>query len=106
MRGSTKIGSLSKDRIVIQQIQHNEADHLLDSSTRYMESLYPAESNHLVDVEELLQPRNHFLGAFIEQGTPFELFEARRDLGFWTGLQRYLPVWDEMIDEFNARVAG
>jgi putative acetyltransferase len=66
VRGSTKIGSLSKDRIVIQQIQHNEADHLLDSSTRYMESLYPAESNHLVDVEELLQPRNHFLGAFIE----------------------------------------
>jgi hypothetical protein len=41
-----------------------------------------------------------------QQGTPFELFEARRDLGFWTGLQRYLPVWDEMIDEFNARVAG
>ena len=66
MRGSTKISSLSKDRIVIQQIQHNEADHLLDSSTRYMEDLYPAESNHLVDLEELLQPRNHFLGAFIK----------------------------------------
>ena len=41
-----------------------------------------------------------------QQGTPFELFEARRDLGFWTGLQRYLPIWDEMIVDFNARVAA
>ncbi len=41
-----------------------------------------------------------------QQGTPFELFEARRDLSFWRGLQRYLPVWDEMIDDFNARVAA
>jgi len=41
-----------------------------------------------------------------QQGTPFELFEARRDLSFWRDLQRYLPVWDEMIDDFNARVAA
>ncbi len=41
-----------------------------------------------------------------QQGTPFELFEARRDLGFWRGLQRYVPLWDEMIRDFNARVAA
>ena len=40
-----------------------------------------------------------------QQGTPFELFEARRSQDFWRGLRRYLPVWDEMIGEFNARVA-
>ena len=40
-----------------------------------------------------------------QQGTPFELFEARRDQSFWRGLRRYLPVWDEMINDFNARVA-
>jgi cysteine synthase len=40
-----------------------------------------------------------------QQGTPFELFEARRDQSFWRGLRRYLPVWDEMITDFNARVA-
>ncbi len=60
---------MNKDRVVIRQIQHNEADHLLDASTRYMESLYHAESNHLVDVEVLLQPRNYFLGAFVEERT-------------------------------------
>jgi hypothetical protein len=34
------------------------------------------------------------------------LFEARRHQDFWRGLRRYLPVWDEMIGEFNARVAA
>ena len=67
MSQSTKVGSVNKDRIVIGQIQHNEAEHLLDASTRYMENLYPAESNHLLEVAELLQPRNHFLGAFIQE---------------------------------------
>ena len=60
---------MNKDGVVIRQIQHKEADHLLDASTRYMESLYHAESNHLVDVEVLLQPRNYFLGAFVEERT-------------------------------------
>ncbi|MEO6125360.1 MAG: pyridoxal-5'-phosphate-dependent protein subunit beta [Ilumatobacteraceae bacterium] len=41
-----------------------------------------------------------------QQGTPFELFEARRSQDFWRGLRRYLPVWDEMITEFNGRVAA
>jgi cysteine synthase len=41
-----------------------------------------------------------------QQGTPFELFEARRSQTFWRGLRRYLGVWDEMITEFNARVEG
>jgi len=41
-----------------------------------------------------------------QQGTPFELFEARRSQDFWRGLRRYLPVWDEMITDFNDRVAA
>ena len=41
-----------------------------------------------------------------QQGTPFELFEARRSQDFWRGLRRYLPVWDEMIMDFNDRVAA
>ncbi len=39
-----------------------------------------------------------------QQGTPFELFEQRRQQSFWRGLRRYVGVWDEMITEFNARV--
>ena len=33
------------------------------------------------------------------------MFEARRSQAFWRGLRRYLGVWDELIDDFNARVA-
>ena len=41
-----------------------------------------------------------------QQGTPFDVFEARRSQTFWKGLRRYLPVWDEMIGDFNDRVAS
>ena len=41
-----------------------------------------------------------------QQGTPFDLFEARRHQEFWRGLRRYLPVWDDMVRDFNARVAA
>jgi cysteine synthase len=41
-----------------------------------------------------------------QQGTPFDLFEQRRSQTFWRGLRRYLGVWDELIGEFNARVAA
>ncbi len=41
-----------------------------------------------------------------QQGTPFELFEARRHQSFWRGLRRLLPVWDDMIREFNERASA
>lgn len=40
-----------------------------------------------------------------QQGTPFELFERRRAQDFWVGLRGFIPRWDEMIEDFNARVA-
>ncbi len=36
---------------------------LLVASDAYMTSLYPAESNHLLDVETLRKPQMHFFGA-------------------------------------------
>ena len=41
-----------------------------------------------------------------QQGTPFEVFEQRRSQSFWRGLRRHLGAWDELIDEFNGRVAA
>ena len=63
----------------------------------------------MIDCTERDRNRIFNLGYYTwveQQGTPFELFEARRDQSFWVGLRRYLPVWDEMIGEFNSRVAG
>jgi hypothetical protein len=63
----------------------------------------------MIDCTERDRNRMFNLGYYTwveQQGTPFELFEARRHQDFWRGLRRYLPVWDEMIGEFNARVAA
>lgn len=37
-----------------------------------------------------------------QQGVSLEEFEARRDQDFWVGLRKLIPVWDKMIEEFNA----
>ena len=41
-----------------------------------------------------------------QQGTPVDVFEARRSASFWSGLHRYLETWDGLITEFNERVAA
>ena len=30
----------------------------------------------------------------------------RKDQNFWEGLQKFVPIWDEMIKDFNAKVAS
>jgi hypothetical protein len=37
-----------------------------------------------------------------QQGVSVEEFEARRSQDFWVGLRKLIPVWDKMIEEFNA----
>ncbi len=52
-------------QIELRPVQGNEADKLLHLSTQYMQSLYPAESNHLVDYEELYADNAIFIGAYL-----------------------------------------
>ena len=73
------------------------------------EHLTAASTDHMIDCTEADRRRIFNLGYYTwveQQGTPFELFEARRSQTFWKGLRRYVGVWDEMITDFNARVAG
>jgi cysteine synthase len=73
------------------------------------EHLGHIDTADMIDCTERDRNRIFNLGYYTwveQQGTPFELFEARRQQDFWVGLRRYLPVWDEMITEFNARVAA
>jgi hypothetical protein len=37
-----------------------------------------------------------------QQGISLEAFDRRRDQSFWDGLMDLVPVWDGMIDRFNA----
>jgi cysteine synthase len=73
------------------------------------EHLSAVDTDNMIDCTAADRRRIFNLGYYTwveQQGTPFELFEARRDQDFWRGLRRYVGVWDEMIDDFNAQVAA
>ena len=80
-----------------------------DAAEVFGEHLGSVDTDHMIDCTEADRRRIFNLGYYTwveQQGTPFELFEARRHQDFWRGLRRYVDVWDDMIDDFNARVAG
>jgi cysteine synthase A len=81
----------------------------LDAAQVWGEHLANVTTAHTLQLTERERNRIFNLGYYTwveQQGTPFELFEARRHQSFWQGLRRFVPVWDEMITEFNARVAA
>ena len=80
-----------------------------DAAEAFGEHLANVDTDNTIDCTEADRRRIFNLGYYTwveQQGTPFDLFEARRHQDFWKGLRRYVGVWDEMIDEFNGRVAA
>jgi putative acetyltransferase len=49
--------------LTIRQASASQVGHLIESSTLLLQSLYPEESNHLVDADDLDAPGNLLLGA-------------------------------------------
>jgi cysteine synthase len=80
-----------------------------DAAEVFGQHLGHVSTEHMIDMTEADRRRVFQLGYYTwveQQGTPFELFEERREQGFWRGLHRYLGVWDEMIGDLNAAVAA
>jgi cysteine synthase A len=80
-----------------------------DAAEAFGQHLAHVSTEHMIDMTEADRRRVFNLGYYTwveQQGTPFELFEQRRSQDFWRGLRRYVGIWDEMIDDFNARVAA
>jgi cysteine synthase len=78
----------------------------VDAAEVFAEHLAAADTDHIVELGERDRTRVFNLGYYTwveQQGTPLEVFEARRSQAFWRGLRSYLPVWDELITDFNAR---
>ncbi len=81
----------------------------LDAAQVWGEHLANVTTANALELTERERSRIFNLGYYTwveQQGTPFELFEARRQQSFWRDLRRFLPVWDEMITDFNGRVAA
>jgi cysteine synthase len=81
----------------------------LDAAAVWGEHLANVSTAHTLECTERVRNRIFNLGYYTwveQQGTPLELFEARRDQSFWRGLRRFLGVWDDMIAEFNGRLSA
>jgi hypothetical protein len=68
--------------------------------------LLGATTDHFLELTKTDRDRIFNLGYFTwveQQGVPLQEFEARRSQTFWRDLRETIPVWDQMIEEFNAR---
>ena len=66
------------------------------------------DTDHLLQLSDRDRDRVFNLGYFTwveQQGVDLAHFDARRDQAFWVALRDLVPVWDELIADFNARVA-
>lgn len=81
----------------------------IDAAEAFGEHLVSASTDAMIDCTERDRTRIFNLGYYTwveQQGTPLEVFEARRSQDFWRTVRSFAPVWDELIVEFNARVAA
>jgi cysteine synthase len=70
------------------------------------ECIAGASTADMIELTERERRRVFNLGYYTwveQQGISVHDFEARRNQAFWKNLQSQLPVWDEMIIEFNRR---
>jgi cysteine synthase len=66
-------------------------------------------TEHLLELSHRDRERIFNLGYFTwveQQGVSLEDFKARKDQSFWRGLRELLPVWDQLIEEFNDRTGA
>ncbi|MEY5039929.1 MAG: hypothetical protein RLZZ48_698 [Actinomycetota bacterium] len=80
----------------------------VEAAEVFAEHLVDVQTDSMIDCTYRDRNRIFNLGYYTwveQQGTPLEVFDARRSQSFWQGLRANLPVWDEMIVEFNGRVA-
>jgi cysteine synthase len=68
-----------------------------------------ASTDNLLELSHRDRDRIFNLGYFTwveQQGVSLAEFEARRPQAFWRSLQEFIPTWDRMIEEFNARTGA
>jgi cysteine synthase len=70
------------------------------------EHLAAVTDDHVLELSHTDRNRIFNLGYYTwveQQGVSLDDFEARRDQAFWRELRELLPVWDDMIRDFNGR---
>ena len=96
----------SSERVKTVQRRFGGTFDATDAATVFGEHLADVTTDHMIDTTITDRARIFNLGYYTwveQQGTPLDVFEARRHQSFWRGLRSFLPVWDEMIGELNER---
>jgi cysteine synthase len=78
----------------------------VDAAEVFGEHLASVGTDNVIECTERDRNRIFNLGYYTwveQQGTPIDVFEARRSQEFWRGLRSFLGEWDELITDFNAR---
>jgi cysteine synthase A len=73
------------------------------------EHLLGTATDHVLELGHRDRERIFNLGYYTwveQQGVSLEDFQARRDPTFWSGLREAVPVWDDLIDDLNARTGA
>jgi cysteine synthase len=66
--------------------------------------LLGVSAEHILELSPVDRGRIFNLGYYTwveQQGVSIEEFEQRRSQEYWVGLRELLPVWDQLIEEFN-----
>ena len=65
-------------------------------------------NDHMIELRIADRRRIFNLGYYTwveQQGVSLDEFEQRRDQRFWDSISAEMPIWDQLIDEFNAEAA-
>ena len=79
---------------------------VIAAAETFARHLIGVDGDHYLETGYRERRRIFNLGYFtwVEQrGIELEMFDRRADQQFWKEIQEVLPVWDEMINDFNAK---
>ncbi|HVR32669.1 MAG TPA: pyridoxal-phosphate dependent enzyme [Acidimicrobiia bacterium] len=93
----------------IESRDHPGGFDALAAAAAHARHLEGIDTEHVLELTEVDRRRIFNLGYYTwveQQNVDFETFERRRDQAWWSSLRGYTDRWDDMITEFNERVAG
>ena len=78
-----------------------------DAAETFGQHLKGLTVDHFMELTKVDKERMFNLGYYTwieQQGVDFDDFMARKDQKFWKNLKKYIPIWDNLIKEFNKKV--
>lgn len=79
---------------------------MVSAAEVYGQHLLGVNDDHFLELDQRGRRRVFNLGYYTwveQQGVSLEDFDARADQQFWRDMREVVPIWDELIEDFNGR---